>query len=71
MKTQNQYIDKDITSVELQTIKRGSHKVYVKWNNQEISSVCFSTKKEAQYYYNWITGNPSHPIHKHNKTLGL
>ena len=71
MKTQNQYIDKDIASVELVKMKRGSYVVSVKWENTAISQVFFSNQKDAKYYYNWITGNPSHPIHKHNKTLGL
>ena len=65
------YIDENITSVELQTIKRGSYKVLVNWNTNEQSSISFSNKKDAQYYYDWVTGNPNHPIHKSNFELGL
>ena len=65
------YIDENITSVELQTIKRGSYKVLVNWNTNEQSSISFSNKKDAQYYYDWVTGNPNHPIHKNNFELGL
>lgn len=65
------YIDPKIKSVELQTIKRGSYKVVYTWKNNKVGSVSFSTKKDAQYYYNWITGNPKHNLHKINKELGL
>ena len=65
------YIDPNIVSVELTTIKRGSHKVLVNWNTNEQSSVSFSNKKDAQYYYDWVTGNPNHPIHKNNFEFGL
>ena len=65
------YIDENITSVELQTINRGSHKVLVNWNTNEQSSVSFSNKKDAKNYYDWITLNPNHPIHKNNLELGL
>lgn len=65
------YIDPNIVSVELTTIKRGSHKVLVNWNTNEQSSVSFSNKKDAQYYYDWVTGNPNHPIHKNNVEFGL
>ena len=65
------YIDENITSVELHTIKRGSYKVLVNWNTNEQSSISFSNKKDAQYYYDWVTGNPNHPIHKNNFELGL
>lgn len=65
------FIDPEIVSVELQTIKRGSHKVFVNWNTQQTSSITFSSKKDAQYYYDWITCSPKHPLHKLNKEFGL
>jgi len=65
------YIDQNIVSVELSTIKRGLHKVFVNWNTKEQSSITFSTKKEAKYYYDYVTGNPNHPIHKNNREFGF
>lgn len=60
------YIDENIKSVELQTIKSGSHKVLVNWNTNEQSSISFSNKKDAEYYIKWISNDPTHPIHKNN-----
>lgn len=58
------YIDSKIKSVELLTIKRGSHKVLVNWVSGDVSSIAFSNKKDAQYYINWVSNVPTHPIHK-------
>ena len=67
MKTPQTFIDAEIKSVELSSIARGNNPVEITWKSGEVSVIRFSTKKEAKYYYDWITGNPKHPIHKNNK----
>jgi hypothetical protein len=70
--TPQTFIDTQIKSVELVNISRGKWKVQITWNTtDEISNVFYSNKKDAKYYYDWITNNPKHPIHQNNKELGL
>jgi hypothetical protein len=62
--TPQTFIDTQIKSVELVNISRGKWQVKIFWNNtDEIASVFYSNKKDAKYYYDWITGNPKHPLH--------
>jgi len=51
-------IDKEIKSVELVTIKKGLHKVLVNWFSDEQSAITFYTKKEAERYLEWLSGEP-------------
>lgn len=65
------FIDPQIQDVVLESKTRGCV-VTVKWNNStEESKIHFSTKKEGKYYYDWVTGNPNHPVHKNNKMFNL
>jgi hypothetical protein len=62
--TPETFIDTQIKSVELVNISRGKWKVQITWNTTDkISYVFFSNKKSAKSYYDWITGNPKHPLH--------
>jgi hypothetical protein len=61
------YIDNNIKSVELQTIKRGSHKVLVHWKSGETGSIHFTNKIKAKSYIDFLTLNPNSPIHKARK----
>ena len=63
------YIDSNIKSVELLTIKRGSHKVLINWVSGDVSSISFSNKKDAEYYIKWLSNDPTHPIHKSNTIM--
>ena len=60
-----------IVKVENLHIKRGENRIVITWNTGEVGSIFFSTKIQAKYYYDWITGNPKHPIHKNNEEFSL
>jgi hypothetical protein len=60
-----------IVKVENLHIKRGKNQIVITWNTGEVSSIFFSSKKEAKYYYDWVTNNPKHPIHQNNKEFSL
>lgn len=58
------YINDDIERVEKIHHKRGGEvKVYWK-TSTDVSTIKFTTKKETNTYYDWITCNPKHPSHQ-------
>lgn len=67
MKTHQIVLDPKIKSVELTSIGRGNHDIEITYQNGGVIVSRFSTKKEAKEYYDWITNNPKHSLHK-NRT---
>lgn len=43
-----------LKSLQVITIKRGSHKVVYTWDNGQTSSVMFSNKKDAEKYVSFV-----------------
>jgi dsDNA-binding SOS-regulon protein len=43
-----------LKSIEVITIKKGSHKVVYTWDNGQQSSVMFTNKKEADKYVSFV-----------------
>lgn len=64
------FIDDKIQQVVLEPKTRGAI-VCVKWNSGNTSQIHFKTKKEAKYYFRWVTGDPKHPIHQNHREITM